>query len=145
MVVTMIGCTQNNWMDWKTQNELWLIQNAKDTSVQVSSTGLQYRIIADPNPTDAKPSAASYVRCDYTCKLINGMQVDGGENVLNLAQTIAGFSEGLKKIHVHGDIELFVPYDLGYGEEPQGTEGTQSYIPPYSTLIFQIHLISLTN
>ena len=37
-------------------------------------------------------------------------------------------------------IELYIPYELGYVDEAQGTEGTTGYIPPYSTLIFTIHL-----
>lgn len=145
IALTLIGCKQDNWMDWKTQNTLWLNQNKLGTTIQVLPSGVQYRIIADPNPTDAHPSASSIINCDYTCTLINGMQVDGGQGSLQLSNCVKGFAEGVKLIHCHGDIEIFVPYDLGYGENEQGTEGTIPYIPPYSTLIFKVHLISLIN
>ena len=127
-------------MDWKAQNQLWLEQNKTKPGVETSSTGLQYKIIADPNPTDAKPNVSSRVYCDYRGTLINGVQFDGGTATLLVSNVVEGFAEGLKKIHCHGDIELYIPYELGYKDEEQGTEGTASYIPPYSTLIFTIHI-----
>lgn len=152
----LVGCKQNNWMEWKVQNELWLAQKAKEPGVVETSTGLLYKIIADPTPNDAQPNADSYVTCDYTCKLINGYKVDGGSHItFSLANTIPGFSEGCHKIHNNGDIELYVPASLGYDyskyqsdeyneAEGSGTEGTTSYIPPYSTLIYTVHICSVS-
>jgi len=142
-VVMLSGCKKDDWLDWKAQNELWLAQNKTKPNIQVTESGLQYRIIADPNPTDARPNSGSIVYCDYRGKLINGVQFDGGSAALQVSNVVAGFAEGLKKIHCHGDIELYIPQDLGYKEEEQGTEGTSSYIPPYSTLIFTIHVRSV--
>lgn len=141
------SCKKDNWLDWKTENQLWLEQNkityADDPSFHISPSGLQYRILSDPNPSDAMPHNNSIITCDYTGKLINGAQFDGGTGSFTLSSTISGFIEGLKKIHTHGDIELYIPYELGYGTEGSGTEGTYSYIPPYSTLIFTIHLSAI--
>ena len=50
---------------------------------------------------------------------------------------------------------LFIPAYLGYdyqkyedndayNAEGYGTEGTQAYIPPYSTLIYEIHLCAVS-
>jgi len=75
---------------------------------------------------------------------------------LNLSTTISGFAEGCNKVHNNGDIELFIPAYLGYDQtkyesndygkaEGSGTEGTQTYIPPYSTLIYTVHICSVTN
>ena len=148
----LTGCKENKWADWKVQNELWLAQNMKEEGVKKTSTGLQYRIISDPTPQDAKPNTTSTIVCDYKVKLINGYQVDGGNYVsLALANCIPGFAEGCRLIHNNGDIQLFIPCNLGYdatkyaekdayNAEGYGTEGTQSYIPPYSTLIYEIHL-----
>lgn len=149
------SCKENDWTDWKTQNEMWLENNKSQEGIQVSSTGLQYRIIADPTPYDACPNTTSTVVCDYKLKLINGNQIDAANNVaLSLNNVIAGFAEGCHKIHVNGDIELFIPAYIGYDKskydsgdydtaEGYGTEGTSSYIPPYSTLIYTVHLCAV--
>lgn len=134
------SCTKNDWLDWKAQNQLWLDQNKDKADVHVTPSGLQYKVIADPNPYDARPSASNIVTCTYTGRLINNAQFEGGTSSFAVSTLIAGFAEGIKKIHTNGDIELYIPYDLGYVDEAQGTEGTTGYIPPYSTLIFTIHL-----
>ena len=156
-LIPLSSCKQNDWADWKTQNEIWLENNKNQPGVQVSSTGLQYRIIADPTPQDARPNTTSTILCDYKLTLINGVQIDVGNNVtLTLSNTIAGFAEGCHKIHNNGDIELFIPAYLGYdkskydsGEydeaEGFGTEGTQSFIPPYSTLIYTVHICGVAD
>lgn len=138
------GCKKNDWLDWKAQNELWLEQNkinhANDPLFHVSPTGLQYRIIYAGNPTDAKPSAISTVWCTYSGTFINGAKFDGGTSSFPVSNLVPGFAEGLKYIHNPGIIELFIPSELGYGEKGSGTEGTASYIPPFSTLIFRVEL-----
>ena len=65
LAFTFTGCKENDWTDWKTQNEMWLENNKTKEGIQVSSTGLQYRIIADPTPYDACPNVTSTVVCDY--------------------------------------------------------------------------------
>ena len=156
----LVGCKENQWMDWKAQTDLWLehnIQNHKDDpKFFVLADGLQYKIIADPTPHDARPNANSTVGCDYTGVLINGYQFDGGTAKFSMSNLVRGFAEGLRKIHQNGDIEIYVPYYLGYDEkvftnneinkaEGNGTEGTKSYIPPYSVMIFRVHLSSVSN
>ena len=142
------SCQQDNWMDWKLQNDIWLAQNATKDSVITTSTGLQYKIIADPLAEhDAKPKPTSTVVCDYTLKLINGTVIESKEQQpIYLASAVPGFREGCIKVHTHGDIELFIPAELGYdydtSDRGNGTEGYKSYIPPYSTLIFKVHICS---
>ena len=149
------GCKENKWMDWKVQNQLWLDNNKTQPGVQETSTGLQYKIIADPTPQDARPNSTSTVTCDYTVRLINGYQVDGGRASLTLSSCIPGFAEGCRLVHNNGDIMLYIPYYLGYdydksnsddeyNAEGYGTEATSSYIPPYSTLIYDIHICAVS-
>lgn len=151
-LATLTGCKKQDWLDWKLQNELWMAQNLKqeyivnDSAyiVQQSQSGLQYCIIADPNPTDARPMTNNTVYCDYEGKLINGAVFDRGNYAaLGVSSVVSGFAEGIKKIHTNGDIVLFIPYDLGYKETGAGAEGGSSFIPPYSTLIFTIHLCAV--
>ena len=143
LMALLTGCKENKWI--KTQ-----------PSVVVTSSGLQYKIIADPTPQDAQPNTTSTIVCDYTLKLINGYIVDSNNGVaLSLSSVIPGFAEGCHKIHSNGDIELYIPAYLGYDSskydsdeyndaEGYGTEGTQTYIPPYSTLIYTVHICSVT-
>ncbi len=159
----LAGCTDNKWAEWKVQNEIWLENNLKNEGVQQTESGLQYKIIADPTPQDARPNTTSSIVCDYRVRLINGCVIDyqgptfGGTVAasLDLTGTIPGFAEGCRKIHNNGDIELYIPAYLGYDYEKYknneyekaegaGTEGTSTYIPPYSTLIYEIHLCSVS-
>ena len=144
------GCKQDEWTDWRLQNDIWLELNKAKDSVQTTSTGLQYKIIADPlaENNDAKPKPNSTVVCDYTLILINGTIIESRkEQPIYLASTIPGFREGCIKVRTHGDIHLYIPAHLGYDYDTSdgrgaGTEGYKTYIPPYSTLIYEIHICS---
>ena len=143
VAVLLSGCKEDNWMDWKLQNEMWLEANAHNDSVKTSPSGLQYIIINPGNTTDTKPDDISTVIVDYKGHLINGYEFDAADAAsLQIASVVDGFAEGMKKIHVHGTIELYIPQELGYKDKAQGTEGSLSvrYIPPYSTLIFWVHI-----
>ena len=143
----LTGCKEDNWMDWKVKNELWLKQNLlNDSSVIQTSSGLQYKILHKGNTTDAKPGKYSTVYIDYKGWLINGYVFDQAAYAsLNLSSVVTGFCEGLQKIYPGGDIMLYIPYDLAYGEEGSGSEGGSAFIPPYSTLVFEIHLCAVSN
>ncbi|MBQ2189643.1 MAG: FKBP-type peptidyl-prolyl cis-trans isomerase [Paludibacteraceae bacterium] len=159
ILVCFAGCKENKWADWKVQNEVWLQNNAQQDGVVVTSSGLQYKVIADPGKDfgEPYPNTTSTILCDYTVELINGYVVESNNNVsISLSSTIPGFAEGCHKVHVHGDVELYIPAYLGYdyskhesGEynaaEGYGTEGTTGYIPPYSTLIYKVHICGISN
>lgn len=142
----LCGCKQKEWIEWKVQNEIWLQQNKQNEGVKTTPSGLQYKILYEGNLSDAKPSSISTVQVSYTGQLINGVIFESAENVsVNLQTTIKGFAEGMTKIHKTGDIELYIPWELAYKAEGKGSEGYTTYIPPYSTLIFRIHLNNLSN
>ena len=145
--LSLFSCKKDNWTDWKLQNEMWLEANAKKEGVVTTSTGLQYKILYQGNVNDVKPDDASTIICSYTGKLINGYEFDAATNAsisMNPKTVIPGFAEGMKLIHAHGDIEMYIPCELGYSDSIQGVEGSLSgrFIPPYSTLIFNVHLNS---
>jgi FKBP-type peptidyl-prolyl cis-trans isomerase len=143
LLVTLLAssCKQNNWLDWKTQNEMWLMQNAKQEGVRTSPTGLQYKCIFAGHDSSARPDDAKMVTIKYSGKLINGYEFDANDEYTGYVNSfVDGFAEGLKKMCEFGVYELYIPYYLGYGEKGTGTEGTSSHIPPYSTLIFHIEL-----
>ncbi len=142
VVLLLSACKQDNWIDWKLQNELWFSQNALKENVMTapSGSGLQYTIQYEGNIYDAMPSRSATVVVDYTGKLINGKIFEQGTATLSVSSLIEGFQEGLSLMHVSGDAVFYIPYTLGYGETGTGTEGSSSFIPPYSTLIFEVHL-----
>mgnify|MGYP003418900318 FL=1 len=143
-LVALSGCKQNDWLDWKTQNELWLINNAKDPEVHTTHTGLQYKCIVPGEPNTPRVDDAKMVTINYSGKLINGHECDANEKYSDYVNVfVPGFTEGLKLMKEFGTYEFYIPYDLGYGITEKGTEGTKSHIPPYSTLIFRVELLDV--
>jgi FKBP-type peptidyl-prolyl cis-trans isomerase len=143
LLVTLLAssCKQNNWLDWKTQNEMWLMQNAKQEGVHTSPTGLQYKCIFAGHDSSARPDDAKMVTIKYSGKLINGYEFDANDEYTGYVNSfVDGFAEGLKKMNQYGVYEFYIPYKLGYGQVGTGAEGSSSYIPPYTTLIFRVYL-----
>lgn len=142
-VIALSSCKQNNWLDWKTQNELWLINNAKNPEVHTTHTGLQYKCIVPGEPNTPRVDDAKMVTIKYSGKLINGHEFDANERSEQVNVFVPGFTEGLKLMKEFGIYEFYIPYELGYGITEKGTEGTKSHIPPYSTLIFRVELLDV--
>lgn len=144
-LTTLISCKPNDWFDWKTQNELWLQENAKKEGVKTTASGLQYKCIVEGiSHSSGHVDDAKIVTINYTGKLINGCVFDASDNYSEYVSAfVPGFIEGLKQMKEFGIYELYIPYDLAYGQEGAGTEGTSSHIPPYSTLIFRVELLDV--
>ena len=145
VVMVANACHQDHYDDWKIQNELWLKQNKTQPGVITTPTGLQYKVIYEGTKEDRKPNSNSYVTVDYCGKLIDGVVFDDNVTSAYVNTFIAGWIEGLCKMHLNADYIFYVPYDLAYGEEGTGKEGYEDFIPPYSTLIFEVHLSDIAN
>lgn len=121
----------------KAKGEEFLAANAKKDGVVTTESGLQYRIIEPGN--DVKASAQDTVWVRYKGTLIDGttfdeVPADAEPISLTLDRVVAGWTEGLQLVGEGGKIELFIPSELGYGEQ-----GNQA-IEPNSTLIFTVDL-----
>ena len=142
--VTLSGCKKDNWLDWKVQNELFMespILLEPSLPVYTTASGLKYQVEAQGNQWDTKPGSTSVVTVDYAGYLINGSRFDGGTAQFYVSSVVSGFAEGLKLMNVHGDYILYIPWELGYGKDGnEASEGGSAFIPPYSTLIFRVHL-----
>lgn len=144
LVVVLAGCKENNWLDWKAQNELWLLENAKKEGVQTTHTGLQYKCIVPGEENTPRVDDGKIVTIKYSGKLITGYEFDASESYEDFVYAfVPGFTEGLKLMKEFGTYEFYIPYELGYGVKGAGTEGTSSHIPPYSTLIFRVELLDV--
>ena len=126
---------------FKEEGEAWLKENAKKDDVVVLPSGLQYKVVKQG--TGRKPGRTSRVRCHYEGTLVNGMKFDSSYDrnepaVFGLNQVIAGWTEGLQLMSEGSVYELYLPYQLAYGEA-----GAGSSIPPCAALIFKVELIEV--
>lgn len=126
---------------FKQEGEAWLAENAKADGVNVLASGLQYKVVKEGN--GRKPGATDKVRCHYEGKLTNGMKFDSSYDrnepaVFGVNQVIAGWTEALQLMSEGSEWELYIPYQLAYGEA-----GAQGAIPPCAALIFKVELLEV--
>ena len=95
--------------------------------------------------TGATAAAADLVTVNYVGTLTNGTKFDSSYDRnqpytfrLGAGQVIAGWDQGLVGMKVGGKRRLTIPPSLGYGSQANGP------IPPNSTLIFEIELLSIS-
>ncbi len=124
----------------KEAGEKFLEANKAKANVQTTESGLQYKIITPGN--DKRASLQDTVVVRYKGTLLDGKVFDevkdDAEPVrFTLNGVIRGWQEGMRLIGEGGEIELYVPADLAYGE--RGTNG----IEPNSTLIFNVKLAEI--
>ena len=123
----------------KVEGEKFFVELKSKKNVTILPSGLGYEILK-PGTGDF-PKATDKVKVFYTGTLLNGKQFDtnvGGEPVeFQLSGVIPGWTEGIQKVNKGGKIKLYVPAQLGYGEE--GNQG----IPPSSALIFEVELLDI--
>jgi len=122
------------------EGEKFLAENKKREGVQETASGLQYEVIK--MGTGAKPGPEDVVRVHYTGTLIDSTKFDssvdrGTPAEFGVNQVIKGWQEGIQLMPVGSRFKLYIPYELGYGENGTGP------IPPYSTLIFDVELLDI--
>ena len=119
----------------------FLEENSKKEGVITLASGLQYEVIT--NGSGDKPKLEDNVTTHYHGTLIDGTvfdsSVDRGEPAsFPVGGVIKGWTEALQLMSVGSKWKLYVPYDLAYGERGSGPQ-----IGPYSTLIFEVELLSI--
>jgi FKBP-type peptidyl-prolyl cis-trans isomerase len=113
----------------------------ENKNVVVLPDGLCYEIIK--SGTGDYPKPTQVVKVNYTGKFINGTVFDSttrhtppGPIEIGLNQVIPGWTEGIQKINAGGQIRLYIPGDLAYGDQPPRG------MAPDATLIFDVELLS---
>ncbi|MEG1290167.1 MAG: FKBP-type peptidyl-prolyl cis-trans isomerase, partial [Bacteroidales bacterium] len=119
----------------------FLAKNKTNQGVQVTETGLQYKIENAGN--DIRPAETDTVEVNYKGTLLDGTVFDSSydrkESVkFPLNAVIKGWTEGLQLLGEGGKATLWIPYELGYG--PRQMSPT---LPGYSTLVFEVELIKV--
>ena len=125
----------------KQDGEKFLAENGRKEGVITTASGLQYQVLREGN--GQSPKATDTVECHYEGTLIDGTKFDssydrGQTATFPLNQVIAGWTEGLQLMKEGGKYRFFIPYELGYGERGAGAS-----IPPFSTLVFDVELVSV--
>jgi FKBP-type peptidyl-prolyl cis-trans isomerase len=118
------------------QPNQFLADNAEREDVQVTESGLQYRVIEEG--TGSTPGENSQVRVNYTGTFTNGYVFDESPSTgsqFPLTGVIPGFSEGIQLMNEGAVYELFIPSNIGYGTD------TPNGIPEGAVLIFEVELI----
>ena len=131
---------ESKYADWKNQNEEFLISNKGKEGIQTTASGLQYRIVKEGK--GQVPTATQSVKVHYKGTLIDGTQFDSSYDrkeptTFRANQVIKGWTEALTMMPVGSKWELFIPQELAYGSRETGS------IKPFSTLIFEVELISI--
>ncbi len=126
--------------DNKKAGEKYLEENKKKEGVQVTPSGLQYKVIVAGD--GAVPSDTAHIKVNYEGKLIDGTVFDSSyeRNMpfeINMAapRVIPGWVEALKMMPAGSKWEVTIPQELGYGAQDNGK------IKPFSTLIFTIEVL----
>ena len=121
----------------KQKGEKFLEANAKKDGIVTTDSGLQYKIIEPGN--DVKPGPQDTVFVRYKGSLLDGtvfdeVAADAEPIRLTLNRVIPGWTEGMQLIGEGGKAVLYIPAELGYGEQ-----GNQA-IAPNSALIFDVEM-----
>ncbi len=125
-------------------------------TVKPTLSGLYYIEKTPGNGT--KPTKGSKVKVNYTGRLLDGSVFDTSDEAaaklagvfdqrrpyqpiefpLGEGKVIPGWDEGISLMSIGTKGQLIIPSSIGYGEQGAGP------IPPFSTLVFDVELISFT-
>jgi FKBP-type peptidyl-prolyl cis-trans isomerase FklB len=123
------------------ESRAFLEENKKKEGVKTLPSGLQYKVLVEGS--GKTPKATDTVTVHYRGTLINGAEFDssykkGQPATLEVKGVIRGWGEALQLMKEGSKWQLFIPPELAYGER-----GVGSQVPPNSTLIFEMELISV--
>ena len=120
--------------------EEFLKANGKKKDVVTLPSGLQYKVITKGE--GEIPTATQKVKVHYRGTLIDGTEFDSSYKrnqpaTFGCNQVIKGWTEALTMMPVGSKWELYIPYQLAYGDRESGG------IPPFSCLLFEVELLEI--
>lgn len=118
-----------------------LASNGKKNGVVTTESGLQYQIVREGN--GVKPTERDTVEVNYEGKNLEGKVFDssyerGATVSFPLNGVIKGWTEGMQYIGEGGEIMLWIPAELAYGDRNVGAD-----IGPNEALTFKVELVSV--
>lgn len=126
----------------KAKSKEYLDLLATQEGVLKDPSGFYYEIIRKGK--GPSPTMKNTVRLHYHGTLIDGTVFDssvdrGQPTSFPMGGVIKGFSGGLMKTQVGGKVRIYIPSDLGYGDNPR----PGGKIKPGDTLIFECELLEI--
>jgi len=123
------------------EGKVFLAENAKKEGVKTLPSGLQYKVLSEGK--GKTPQKSDMVTVHYRGTFINGTEFDssivrGQPTTFKVDGVIPGWTEALQLMKEGAKWQIFVPAELAYGER-----GMPPRIPPQSTLVFEVELISV--
>jgi FKBP-type peptidyl-prolyl cis-trans isomerase len=120
----------------------FLAKNSNVEGVKITSSGLQYRVVAAGSTGADSPKPTDEVTLKYRGRLLDGTEFDssyshGDTAIFKLNAVIKGWQEALPMMKPGAKWKLFVPPELAYDNYPPPK------IPPGSLLIFDIELLKV--
>jgi FKBP-type peptidyl-prolyl cis-trans isomerase FklB len=131
---------QSQYGSNREEGEKFLAENKTKEGVQVTPSGLQYKVIKQGK--GAIPTTSDKVKVHYKGTLIDGTEFDSSykrnqPTEFGVTQVIKGWTDALTMMPVGSKWELYIPQELAYGSRNQGQ------IKPFSTLIFEVELLDI--
>jgi FKBP-type peptidyl-prolyl cis-trans isomerase len=123
-------------------NAAFLAKNAKEPGVTTLPDGLQYKIVTSGPAGGEKPRAQDEVKVNYEGSLLSGEVFDssfkrGEPAAFPLDEVIRGWTEVMQLMKPGDEWIVWIPPQLGYGDEAKGP------IPPNSVLKFRVQLLGV--
>lgn len=126
----------------KKDGEAFLAENKKKEGVVVLPSGLQYKVLAEGK--GESPKTNDIVTVNYRGTFVDGTEFDSSYKNnqpatlgLGPGRVIDGWREALPLMKPGAKWQLFIPPGLAYRERGRGP------VPPNSTLIFEVELVSI--
>lgn len=119
----------------------FLAANKAQPGVVELPSGLQYKVLVKGD--GPLPKATDEVKVKYEGRLVDGTVFDSsshqkdGTATLRVDRLIKGWTEALTLMPVGSKWQLYIPYDLAYGDRKAGK------IEPYSALVFDLELVGI--
>jgi FKBP-type peptidyl-prolyl cis-trans isomerase FklB len=126
----------------KNAGKEFLQENKNKEGVQELGNGIQYRVLQEG--TGEKPSRTATITAHYRGSLTNGKEFDNSFKrnqpfTARLTQLIKGWQEVIPMMPEGSRWELWIPSDLGYGDNG----APQAGIPGGAVLHFEIELLRI--
>jgi peptidylprolyl isomerase/FKBP-type peptidyl-prolyl cis-trans isomerase FklB len=120
----------------------FMAQNALAEGVKTLPSGIQYKVIKSGPADGAHPTPEDLVKVNYEGSLTNGKVFDssiakGKPVTFQLKGLIPGWIDAMQYMRPGDEWVLYIPPNLGYGDEGAGP------IPPNAVLVFKLELIAV--